>query len=67
MEATPSPWRTVGQVAEYFQVKPGTVRLWTREGCPLLRAGRLVRFDIADIASLLAWLESRANAKQNGK
>lgn len=51
------------EVAEFFHVKKPTIRLWTRQGMPCLRVGRLVRFKIDEVEK---WLRERSNTKTNG-
>ena len=57
------PWITASDLAAYFKVKLPTVRLWTRQGAPCLKAGRLVRFRVDAVES---WLEA-GGAKRSGK
>jgi excisionase family DNA binding protein len=47
---------TPGELAAYFKVKLPTVRLWTRQGAPALKAGRLVRFRATEVEH---WLRTR--------
>ena len=49
-------WLTCSELAHVFKIKPPTVQLWTRQGMPHLRAGRLVRFNAQKV---LAWLEHK--------
>jgi excisionase family DNA binding protein len=49
-------WLTVQEVAAIYRVKVPTIRLWTRNGLPHLKAGRLVRFDAQKV---LEWLEKK--------
>lgn len=51
-----SVWLTADELAELFKIKKPTVRLWTRQGMPCLRLGRLVRFDAQKV---LEWHEQR--------
>ncbi len=46
---------TVDELADRFQVRPGTIRLWAREGLiPVLRVGgQIVRFDFDDVLGTL--------------
>lgn len=52
---------TADELASMFKIKKPTVRLWTRQGMPVFRAGRLVRFDPQRVQ---LWLEQR---QQNHK
>jgi excisionase family DNA binding protein len=49
-------WVTAEELAKVFKIKTATVRLWTRNGMPHLRCGRLVRFDVL---SVTRWLEGK--------
>jgi excisionase family DNA binding protein len=49
--------KTVGEVAEWLQVKPRTIYQWVHEGyIPVIKLGALVRFDQGSVA---AWLKKR--------
>ncbi len=49
-------WLTADELAQVFKIKTPTVRLWTRQGIPHLRCGRLVRFDSQKVQE---WLERK--------
>ncbi len=49
-------WHTADEVAAVYKVKKPTIRLWTRQGMPHLKCGRLVRFDPEQVR---AWFEAR--------
>jgi excisionase family DNA binding protein len=51
---------TADELAQVFKIKKPTVRLWTRQGMPHLKCGRLVRFQIAHVRG---WLEQKQAAK----
>jgi len=53
-------WLTAQELGQVYKVKTPTVRLWTRQGAPHLKVGRLVRFDAQQVQS---WLESRGGGK----
>lgn len=48
---------TASDTAAFFRVKLPTIRLWTRQGAPCLRAGRLVRFRASEVEG---WLRARS-------
>jgi len=50
-------WSTAKETAAFFKVKVPTVRVWTRQGVPYLRCGRLVRFEMESVER---WLRERA-------
>ena len=37
------------ELAKYFKVSSSTVSKWKREGVPMLRLGRSVRFDLNEV------------------
>jgi excisionase family DNA binding protein len=49
-------WLTADELGQVFKIKKPTVRLWTRQGMPHLRCGRLVRFDAQKVQT---WLEQK--------
>jgi excisionase family DNA binding protein len=51
-----SMWLTADEIAAFIKVKKPTIRLWTRQGMPHLKAGRLVRFNREQV---LTWLEAK--------
>jgi excisionase family DNA binding protein len=54
------PWLTADELAQIFKIKKPTVRLWTRQGMPHLKCGRLVRFQVEKVCE---WLEQKQAAK----
>ena len=55
-------WLTASELAQVYRLKTPTIRLWTRQGMPHLRCGRLVRFDPQRVQ---AWLEQKSKAKDS--
>ena len=56
---------TVGQVADWLQLKPGTIYQWVHEGyIPVIKLGALVRFDQASVND---WLKRRAAPGRQGR
>jgi excisionase family DNA binding protein len=50
---------TVGQIAEYLQVKPSTIYQWTHQGyIPHVKLGNRVRFRLSQVDR---WLVKREN------
>ena len=47
---------TTRELANWLKVKLPTVRLWSRQGLPCLRAGRLCRYERTIVRT---WLEQR--------
>ena len=56
---TTQAWLTADELAQFFKIKKPTVRLWTRQGVPCLKAGRLVRFNIDEVER---WLRERGGS-----
>lgn len=54
---------TANEVAEQLRLRPGTIRLWTREGIiPAMRlTPKVVRYDLAEVESAL---RKRSNLKE---
>jgi len=49
---------TVEEIAEYLQVRPSTIYLWTHQGyIPHVKLGNLVRFRLSHVDR---WIERRA-------
>lgn len=56
---------TVGQVADWLQLKPGTIYQWVHEGyIPVIKLGALVRFEPA---SIMAWVKKREAPGRRGR
>jgi excisionase family DNA binding protein len=56
---------TVGQVADWLQLKPRTVYQWVHEGyIPVIKLGTLVRFSQASVSE---WLRRREAAGRQGR
>ena len=56
---------TVDQVAQWLQIRPGTVYQWVHEGyIPVIKLGVLVRFDQA---SIMAWVKKREAPGRKGR
>ena len=56
---------TVGEVADWLQLKPRTIYQWVHEGyIPVIKLGALVRFDQA---SVTAWLKRREAPGRAGR
>lgn len=49
-----SPLLTIGDVARLCQVSERTAWAWTRDGLPIIRIGRLVRVQRADLDAFIA-------------
>jgi excisionase family DNA binding protein len=47
---------TASELADVFKIKIPTVRVWTWQGMPHLRCGRLVRFQVEKVRE---WLEKK--------
>ena len=52
---------TAREIASWLKVKLPTIRKWQRQGLPCLRAGRLCRYDKAEVR---AWLEERGTKEE---
>jgi excisionase family DNA binding protein len=56
---------TVGEVADWLQLKPRTIYQWVHEGyIPVIKLGALVRFDQA---SIMAWIKKREAPGRTGR
>lgn len=55
---------TAHELAAHFRVKLPTVRLWTRQGVPVLKAGRLSRFRPEEVET---WLRGRTEKITNSE
>ena len=56
---------TVGQVADWLQLKPRTIYQWVHEGyIPVIKLGASVRFDQATIT---AWVKKREKPGRAGR
>ena len=56
---------TVDQVAQWLQVKPGTIYQWVHEKyIPVIKLGALVRFDPG---SIMAWVRKREDPGRAGR
>jgi len=56
---------TVGQVADWLQLKPRTIYQWVHEGfIPFIKLGALVRFDQASIS---VWVKKREASGRKGR
>jgi excisionase family DNA binding protein len=58
---------TASELALYFRVKLPTVRLWTRQGAPCLKAGRLARFRAGEVETWLRVRAAEVAGNGNGK
>jgi excisionase family DNA binding protein len=64
---TSQVWVTAEELAEVFKIKTPTVRLWTRNGMPHLRCGRLVRFDVQAVTEWLAGKQAVSETEAAGR
>jgi excisionase family DNA binding protein len=55
-------WLTADELAKVFKIKKPTVRLWTKQGMPHLRCGRLVRFNVQAVTR---WLMGKQAVSEN--
>jgi excisionase family DNA binding protein len=66
-QAGPSVARllTVDQVAQWLQVKPGTIYQWVHEGyIPVVKLGSLVRFSPGSVTQ---WIQKREAPGRHGR
>jgi excisionase family DNA binding protein len=56
---------TVDQVAQWLQVKPGTIYQWVHEGyIPVVKLGSLVRFSPGSVTQ---WIQKREAPGRHGR
>jgi len=56
---------TIGEVADWLQVKPRTIYQWIHTGyIPVIKLGVLVRFDQA---SIVAWVKKKETSGRSSK
>jgi excisionase family DNA binding protein len=56
---------TVDEVAQWLQVKPGTIYQWVHEGyIPVVKLGSLVRFSPGSVTQ---WIQKRESPGRHGR
>lgn len=55
---------TSSELSAYYKVSRQTIKNWVKQGCPVERIGKLLRFRLADIE---LWNLQRSNNKIIGR